>query len=80
MGHSRSDPGKYRPPGELEAWRERDPLRVARARLADEYGVEEATLVDIEAGVERELDQVVERALAAPFPDPAAPVSEFKGA
>ncbi len=80
VGHSRSDPGKYRPPGELEAWRERDPLRVARARLADEYGVEEATLVDIEAGVERELDQVVERALAAPFPDPAAPVSEFKGA
>ena len=31
VGHSRSDPGKYRPPGELERWRERDPLRRRRA-------------------------------------------------
>ena len=33
VGHSRSDPGKYRPTGELEQWRERDPLVVAAARL-----------------------------------------------
>jgi pyruvate dehydrogenase E1 component alpha subunit len=25
-GHSRTDPGKYRPPGELDAWKERDPI------------------------------------------------------
>ena len=25
-GHSRADPGKYRPEGELEKWLERDPL------------------------------------------------------
>lgn len=80
VGHSRSDPGKYRPPGELEAWRERDPLRVARARLLAQYGVAEETLADLEARVEQELDQVVERALAAPFPDPAAPATELKGA
>ncbi len=78
VGHSRSDPGRYRPPGELEAWRERDPLKVARARLIGEYGVAEAALAEIEEGVEREIDLVVERALAAPFPDPTAPVSEFK--
>src|SRR5690349_6483008 len=29
VGHSRSDPGKYRPPGELDRWRERDPLVAA---------------------------------------------------
>jgi TPP-dependent pyruvate/acetoin dehydrogenase alpha subunit len=33
VGHSRSDPGKYRPEGELDSWRERDPLLVARTRL-----------------------------------------------
>ena len=33
VGHSRSDPGKYRPRGELERWQERDPLIVAAARL-----------------------------------------------
>jgi TPP-dependent pyruvate/acetoin dehydrogenase alpha subunit len=78
VGHSRSDPGRYRPPGELEAWRERDPLTIARARLIDEYGVAEAALVEIEDGVEQELDLVVERALAAPFPDPATPASALK--
>ena len=33
VGHSRSDPGKYRPEGELDRWRERDPLAVAAAEL-----------------------------------------------
>ena len=41
VGHSRSDPGKYRPEGELERWRERDPLVLLRARLEGE-GVEAA--------------------------------------
>lgn len=78
VGHSRSDPGKYRPEGELERWRERDPLRVARARLAAGYGVSEETLDELEAEVAAELDAVQEAALAAPFPDPGAPASEFK--
>ena len=33
VGHSRSDPGAYRPEGELARWRERDPLD-GRARAA----------------------------------------------
>src|SRR5258707_6943555 len=32
-GHSRADPGKYRPEGELEAWPLRDPLIMYRERL-----------------------------------------------
>ena len=39
VGHSRSDPGKYRPEGELERWRERDPLVVAESLLRDELGM-----------------------------------------
>jgi TPP-dependent pyruvate/acetoin dehydrogenase alpha subunit len=79
VGHSRSDPGKYRPDGELDSWRERDPLTVARERLAEEYGVSEETLAEVESGVEQELDEVAEASAAAPYPDPSAPVSEFKG-
>ena len=30
-GHSRADPGKYKPPGELEAWLAYDPIKVYRA-------------------------------------------------
>ena len=32
-GHSRADPAKYRPEGELEKWKERDPIKIYRERL-----------------------------------------------
>jgi len=75
-GHSRSDPAKYRPAGELEHWMERDPLVLARTRLEAE-GVPSAELDELEAGVAREIDEVERRALAAPWPDPAQRVTEF---
>jgi TPP-dependent pyruvate/acetoin dehydrogenase alpha subunit len=80
VGHSRSDPGAYRPEGELDGWRERDPLTVARARLAGEWGVAAEALDAVEADVAAELEAVQAAALAAPFPDPDAPVREFKEA
>ena len=68
MGHSRSDPGKYRPEGELERWRERDPLVVAETLLRDELGMGEDELKRIVESVEAELDRIEATALAAPFP------------
>jgi acetoin:2,6-dichlorophenolindophenol oxidoreductase subunit alpha len=78
VGHSRSDPGAYRPEGELDTWRARDPLAVTRARLGEGYGVDGAELDRIEAEVRTELEAVEERALEAPFPDPTAAATEFK--
>lgn len=75
VGHSRSDPGAYRKPGELDAWRERDPLTVARAQLAD--ALSEATVAEVQERVERQLEQITANALAAPFPVPG-PAREFK--
>ena len=74
--HSRSDPGKYRPPGELERWRERDPLVVAAVRLNSEYGVDDARLEAIRSEVDSQLEALEQEALAAPFPEPVAR-SEF---
>jgi TPP-dependent pyruvate/acetoin dehydrogenase alpha subunit len=71
VGHSRSDPGRYRPPGELDRWRERDPLILLRARL-EAGGVEVAELDNVETSVEQQLAQMEERGLAAPFPEPLA--------
>ena len=71
VGHSRSDPGKYRPEGELDRWRERDPLVVLRARLEAE-GVAPSRLDELEASVAAELVEIEERGLAAPFPEPSA--------
>ena len=71
VGHSRSDPGKYRPEGELDRWRERDPLVLLRARLEDE-GAAAAELDELETAVAEELERLRERGLAAPFPEPPA--------
>ena len=67
VGHSRSDPGKYRPEGELDRWRERDPLVVARSGLGlDARRASSA----IEAEVEPRSSIAIEaRGLAAPFPE-----------
>ena len=32
-GHSRADPAKYRPEGELERWKQRDPIKIYKERL-----------------------------------------------
>ncbi len=77
VGHSRSDPGRYRPEGELDRWRERDPLVVARAQLEAD-GVSAAELDRLEHSVEEELRAIEESALAAPFPRPDALGTEFK--
>lgn len=78
VGHSRSDPGRYRPEGELERWKARDPILLLRARLV-ESGVAETTIDDVDAAVREELEQLRERGLAAPFPDPSTlKLTEFK--
>jgi TPP-dependent pyruvate/acetoin dehydrogenase alpha subunit len=77
VGHSRSDPAKYRPPGELEEWQQRDPLLIAERRLADEHGVSPDQLQAVADAVERQLGDAERDGLAAPFPTPA-PFSEFK--
>ncbi|HZE03576.1 MAG TPA: thiamine pyrophosphate-dependent dehydrogenase E1 component subunit alpha [Solirubrobacteraceae bacterium] len=77
-GHSKSDPAPYRTKEEVEEWLERDPLKIARARLL-EQGLAEAQVVAVEDMISADLDQAVQRALAAPYPDPAADAAtEFR--
>jgi TPP-dependent pyruvate/acetoin dehydrogenase alpha subunit len=78
VGHSRSDPGKYRKAGELDEWKLRDPLLVVRAGLAERYGTTEEALAGVDARVEEEIAAIVDAAKEAPFPHPDAPVTEFK--
>jgi acetoin:2,6-dichlorophenolindophenol oxidoreductase subunit alpha len=70
-GHSKSDPAPYRTKEELERWRERDPLTVARDRLSAE-GISEADIAAVEQATTEAIEQAVSHALAAPYPDPAA--------
>ena len=77
VGHSRSDPGAYRPPGELDAWKARDPIPRLRGDLV-EAGTDPATIDAIDAEVETLLEEMERRGLEAPFPDPRQ-APEFKG-
>jgi acetoin:2,6-dichlorophenolindophenol oxidoreductase subunit alpha len=76
VGHSRSDPGAYRPEGELDEWKLRDPIVRLRGRLEAE-GVEAGRLDEIEQEMSDELERMRERGLAAPFPTKLSS-SEFK--
>lgn len=76
VGHSRSDPGAYRPEGELERWKERDPILLLRAQLEAE-GADAASLDELEQSMAEELERMRERGLAAPFPTELHAV-EFK--
>jgi TPP-dependent pyruvate/acetoin dehydrogenase alpha subunit len=80
VGHSRSDPGKYRKPGEMDAWKLRDPLLIAATRLAADFGVSDEALAAVRQSAEAELSDIVARGLAAPWPSAAEPGSEFKEA
>ena len=66
------------PEGELDRWKERDPLIVAAAMLRDELGVGAAEVEQVAAEVEAELDRIEAAALAAPFPASAS-LPEFAG-
>jgi TPP-dependent pyruvate/acetoin dehydrogenase alpha subunit len=66
-GHSRADPAKYRPEGELEKWKERDPIKIYRERLK-QFGIGEDTILRIDSEVKREVDEATEACKAAPPP------------
>ncbi len=66
-GHSRADPGKYRPDEEVAQWKARDPLPLYRARLV-ELGVAEAVLDAIEAEQAAEVEIATEAAKAGAIP------------
>ena len=70
FGHSRADPAKYRPEDEVRQWMQRDPLDVARARLA-ELEVPAGELAETDQRAADEVAAAVTAAKDAPGPDPA---------
>jgi pyruvate dehydrogenase E1 component alpha subunit len=67
-GHSRADPGTYRPNDEVQEWLARDPIPLYRGRLIA-AGVSEAVLVGIEQTSIATVDAATEEAKASPPPD-----------
>jgi len=67
-GHSRTDPAKYRAPGELQRWQERDPIELFGAALAANGLLGEQAQQTLRDEVQRAVDAAAEEAAAAPVP------------
>ena len=68
-GHSRADPGKYRPDDEVARWLARDPVPAYRRALI-ERGLAERDLDAIDERARAAVDGATEEAKAGPVPDP----------
>jgi pyruvate dehydrogenase E1 component alpha subunit len=74
-GHSRADPGKYRPPAEIDAWSQRDPIPMYHDRLLS-LGTPEERLSTIEREVAEAVDAATEFAKAGKEPDEGSLMTE----
>jgi acetoin:2,6-dichlorophenolindophenol oxidoreductase subunit alpha len=70
-GHSRTDPGTYRPAEEVEHWLARDPIP-ALERVLRERGVSDERIAAIRGAAEANVEEHLQRALAWPQADAAS--------
>jgi len=61
-GHSRTDPAKYRPHSELDAWKERDPITLLGEALAAEGLLSEEHQRSLWDEIQRCVDRIAEQA------------------
>ena len=67
-GHSRSDPAKYRPAGELDRWMARDPIELLAKVLVADGLMGPNDHVEVRTETQADIDAAAERAAAAPYP------------
>src|SRR5437879_5305307 len=66
MGHSMSDPGKYRTRAEIEKYQERDPIKIFTKTLKDNGILSDGDIAEIEAQVKEEVERAVRFADESP--------------
>jgi len=68
MGHHVNDPGHYMPRDRLEYYEAHDPVSLGREYLIETGSADEAEVAEMEADVERCMDEAVEFAVGSPEP------------
>ncbi len=67
-GHSRTDTGPYRPPGELEQWMQRDPINLLRDKMIAAGQLDETEFDELKQASEGMVYSAIEWAKAESFP------------
>lgn len=70
MGHSMSDPGKYRTRAEIEKHQERDPIKLFSASLVEQRVLDDDALKEIEREIQDEVEDAFRFAEESPLPAP----------
>jgi pyruvate dehydrogenase E1 component alpha subunit len=70
MGHSMSDPGKYRTRAEIEKYQERDPIKLFRAKLEENDLLTEDDVKQLEEQIREQVERAVKFADDSPYPQP----------
>jgi TPP-dependent pyruvate/acetoin dehydrogenase alpha subunit len=71
-GHSRFEPGAYRPEGELEAWQARDPITLLEERAQQAGVIDPDGVAALRSQVQEEVDAAVAFAKSSPDIEPDA--------
>lgn len=71
-GHSMGDPLRYRTKGEVEKWREDDPIGILERRLLNDGETSQDELDSVDLVVESEIERAVQFAEESPLPEPEA--------
>lgn len=77
VDHGRGDPVKYREESEIEEWQARDPLHLLSLRLQEEFALGTSEVHAVTNMATSEIERVTELALAAAYPDPTTPITEY---
>lgn len=67
-GHSRADQALYRPEGELDSWKPRDPVILMEKRLIDKGLLDSATAEKMKSSMKDVIEEMVKVCQAAPEP------------
>src|SRR6266571_3788119 len=70
MGHSMSDPGKYRTRAEIEKYQERDPIKLFTSVLKENDVIDDGQIANFEKEIKEQVEHAVRFAEESPEPDP----------
>ncbi len=78
-GHYEGDAQPYKPEEEADAWRQRDPLEVAAARLTERGEADAAALLRLREEAAARVEAAIERARSLPAPEPEVAYADVFG-